>query len=101
MEGEAQGHDVCVVLTELEGGSVFRQGIQVHAEEIQRELTVDVVEFVFVFAIVFRKVFLIDLFEVVEIIGAFGIDTFMYDEVFPLFLWNKGVAAVGAAELHG
>ena len=61
----------------------------------------DVVEFVFVFAIVFRKVFLIDLFEVVEIIGAFGIDTFMYDEVFPLFLWNKGVAAVGAAELHG
>ena len=25
----------------------------------------------------------------------------MYDEVLALFLWNKGAAAVGAAELHG
>ena len=58
-------------------------------------------ELVFVFAIVFCKVLLINLFEVAEIIGAFGIDTFMYDEVLALFLWNKGAAAVGAAELHG
>lgn len=27
VEGEAQGHDMCVMLTEPEGGSVFRQGI--------------------------------------------------------------------------
>ena len=47
----------------------------VHAEKVQRELTVDVVELVFVFAIVFCKVLLINLFEVAEIIGAFGIDT--------------------------
>ena len=58
-------------------------------------------EFVFIFAIVFHKVFRTNLFEVVEIIGAFGIDTFMNDEVLPLFLRNKGVAAVGAAEFHG
>ena len=58
-------------------------------------------ELIFILAIILFEVILIHLFEVVEIIGAFGIHTFMYDEVLALFLWNKGVAAVGAAEFHG
>lgn len=58
-------------------------------------------EFVFIFAVAVLKVFFINPFEVVEIIGAFGIDTFMYGEVLPLFLWDEGVAAVRAAQLHG
>jgi len=59
------------------------------------------VEFVFIFAIVFRKVFLINLFEVVEIIGAFGIDALMDDKVFAFFLWDECIATVWAAQFHG
>lgn len=98
MEGEAQGHDVGVVLAELEGGSVLRQGIQVHAEKIQRELTVDVVELVSVLAVVFLEVSRIDFPEVVKIIGTFRVYAFMHDEVLPVFLGNKGIAAVGACK---
>ena len=58
-------------------------------------------EFVFIFAVVFFEVSSIHLFEVVEIIGAFGVDAFVEDEVFAFFLGDEGVAAVRAAQFHG
>jgi len=59
------------------------------------------VELIFILAIILFEVILIHLFEVVEVVRAFRIDTFVEDEVLPLFLWDEGVAAVRAAQLHG
>ena len=71
--------------------------MEIHAEKIHRELTVDIVEFIFVFAVILSEVFFIHFFEVVEIIRAFGIDALMDDKVFAFFLGNQGIAAVRAA----
>ena len=35
-----------------------------------------------------------------EIIGAFGIDTLMYDKVLAVFLWDQSIATVRAAQFH-
>ena len=69
--------------------------------DIYRKFAVDVVEFVFVFAIVFLQVFFINLFEVVQIVGAFGVYTFVEDKVLAVFFGNKCMAAVGVPQLHG
>ncbi len=58
-------------------------------------------ELVFILAIILFEVILIHLFEAVEVVRAFRIDAFVEDEVLPLFLWDEGVAAVRAAQLHG
>lgn len=42
--------------------------------------------------------FFIDLFQIVEIIGAPGVDAFMDDEVLAVFLMDKCIAAVGTAQ---
>lgn len=80
---------------------MFGKGVQVHLKEIHRELTVDVVELVSVFAAAFIQVLLVDLFEVVQVIRAFGVHAFVEDEVLPILFGNQGVAAVGTAQLHG
>ena len=61
-------------------------------------MTVDVVKLVFIFAIVFEEVFLINLFKVMKIVRAFGIDSFVEDKVLAVFLVNEGIAAVRAAQ---
>ena len=61
-------------------------------------MTVDVVKLVFIFAIVFEEVFLINLFKVMKIVRAFGIDAFVEDKVLAVFLVNEGIAAVRAAQ---
>ena len=53
---------------------------------------------IFVFAIIFGKVSFIDLFEIVEIIRAFRIHTFMNDKVLPVFLLTKSMATMRAAQ---
>ena len=58
-------------------------------------------EFIFVLAVVLIEVFFIHLFQVVEVIGAFGINALMDDKVFPVFFGNKGISTVRAAQLHG
>ena len=85
MQGETQGHDVGVMFTEFQGRSVLRQGVQVHAEKIHSKLAVEVVEFIFIFAEFIFQVLFIHFFEVVEIVRALGVDTFMENEVLPLF----------------
>ena len=47
------------------------------------------------------KVIFIHLFEVVKVVRASGIYAFVEDEVFALFLWDEGIAAVRAAEFQG
>lgn len=62
MQCQAQGHDMGIVPAEFQGRSVLGQGIQIHAEKIYRELTVDVVKLMLVFPVRFFEVFLIYIF---------------------------------------
>ena len=59
---------------------------------------VDIVEFVFVFAIVFVQMFLIHFLQVVEIVRAFRVYTFVYAEKGSVFNSNKTVATVRTEE---
>ena len=101
MQGQAQGHHMGVELAELQGRGMLWQGVQSHLEEVHCELAVDVVELVLVLAIAFSQVFLIDFLEVVQVVGALGVDAFVEDEVLPVLFRDQGMAAVGAAQLHG
>ena len=65
---------------------MFWQGGEVHLKEIHSEFTVDVVEFVFVFAILLIQVFLIDLFEVMEIVRTFHVNAFVDDKMLTILL---------------
>ncbi len=55
-------------------------------------------ELIFIFAVILSQVILIHLFEVVEIVGAFGIHTFVDDKVSAFFLWDKGISTVRAPQ---
>lgn len=69
-------------------------------KKIYRELAVDVVELVFIFAIVLIQVFFINVTKIVKIVRTFGIYTFMDNEIFPVFFRNKGISTVWATELY-
>ena len=96
MHRQAQRHDVSIVFTELQGGSILRQGIEIHAEKIDRELTIDVVKFIFVFPIILFEVCLVHVLQVMEIVRTVWIYTFVENEVFALFLRYESVPAVRA-----
>jgi len=87
------------MLPEVERGCVIRQGIQIHLEKIHGELAVNVVELVLVFAIA-TQILRVNLFEVVEVKGAFGVHALMDDEVFPVLLGIQSVLTVGASQGH-
>ena len=98
MQCQGQGHDMSIVLVEFQGGGVLRQGVQVHAEKIHSKLAVDVVEFIFIFAEFIFQVLIIHFFEVVEIVRAFGIHTFVDDKVFTVFLMHQAVVAMRTSQ---
>lgn len=56
---------------------------------------------IFIFAIVFFEVFFIYLLQVMQVIRAFGINTFVYDEVLTVFFGNQRVGAVRTTKLKG
>ena len=58
-------------------------------------------ELIFIFAIVLVQMLFINLFKVVQIIRAFGIYTFMDDEVLAVFLVNETVIAMRAFQDSG
>ena len=72
------------VLAELQGGCVFRQGSNIHIEEVKHEFTIDVMELIFVFTIF--KVLFINFLKIFDIVWAFWIYTFVNDEVFSILL---------------
>ena len=100
MEGRTQGHYVGIMFAEFHGGGIFWKGISIHAEKIYRELAVDIVEFIFIFAVILSEVFLNHFFEIVEIIRAFGIDVLMDEKVFAFFFGKQSIAAVQATQFH-
>jgi len=99
--GKTQGHDICVVFTEFQRGSVLRQGGDVHLEEIDRELTVDVMELIFVLAVILIQIRLINFLQVVKVVGAFGIHAFVDDEVLTVLLTCQSMGAVRTLEGKG
>lgn len=86
-----------IKLGELQGRRIFGQGVQVQLKEIYREFAVDVMEFVFIFAIVFLQMFFVHFFKVVQIVRALCIDTLMDDEVLAVLFMHKTVIAVRAS----
>ena len=58
-------------------------------------------EFIFILAEIFFQILLVHFLQVVEIVRAFGVDTLMEDEVFPLFFGGEGVSAVRADKAGG
>ena len=89
-----------IMLAELKRGCILRERIQLHLEEIYREFTVDVMEFIFVFSVVFGKVFFINFFEVVKIVRTFWIHTFVNNEMLSFLFGSQGVEAVRTSDLY-
>ena len=58
-------------------------------------------ELIFIFAVVFFEVVLIDFLKVMKVVWTFGVYAFMDGKVLPAFLGYKCIAAMGAAQLHG
>ena len=93
MKGQAQGHNVGVVFGEVERGSILREGRQIHFEEVDIKLPVDVVELV---SVLLQGMFLIDLPEILEVVGALVVDTLVDTETGPVLDRDQSVATVGA-----
>lgn len=55
-------------------------------------------ELIFIFAEIFFEILLIYFLQVVEIVGAFRVDTLMEDEVLPFFFCYESFPAVRAAQ---
>lgn len=51
-------------------------------------------ELIFVFAVIRIQIFPFHFFKIVEIVRAFGIDTFVYAEELAVFLGNQSIAAM-------
>ena len=83
-----------IKLGKLKRGSIFRKTVQVQLKEIYSEFTIDIVKFIFVFPIVFIEMFFINLLEIMEIIRALRVYTFVNNKVFPVFLMRKVVIAM-------
>ena len=91
---ETERHHMDAVLGETQGGSVLRQGIQIDLKEVDGELPVDVVEFVFGLAIGILQVSLVDLPKVVQIVGTLEIVAFVNSKMLSVFDGNQCTAAV-------
>jgi hypothetical protein len=99
--GEAQGHDVGIIFAEFQGRSILWQSGDIHLKEIYCELTIDVMQLIFVLSVFLSKVCLVDFLKVVKVIRTLGIDTLVNDEVLAVLLMEQGVAAIRAAKVQG
>jgi hypothetical protein len=61
---------MCIVSGESQKRSVPGKGVKIHGKEIHSEFTVDVMQLIFVFAIVFFPVFGIYFGKIVKIVRA-------------------------------
>ena len=58
-------------------------------------------ELIFVFAIILLQILLLHFFKMVEIVRAFGIDTFVYAEEPAVFLGNQGITTMWTDKPEG
>jgi len=94
--GKAQGHDISVVPAEFQRGSILREGGDIHLEEIHSELTVDVMQLIFIFTVVLTEIGLINFLQVVKVVGTFRVHAFMDDEMLPVLFTRQCMGAVRA-----
>ena len=76
---------------------VFRKGCQIHLEEVDVELPVNVVELV---SVLLEGMLLVDLPEIALIVGALVVDTFVDAETGAVLDRDESVAAVRTLVLH-
>ena len=93
MESQAQGHDIGIVFGEVQGRSILRKGCQIHFEEVDVELPIDVVELV---SVLFKRMFPVDFLKVLPVVGALVVDTFVDTEAGTVFDRNEDMAAIRA-----
>ena len=74
----------------------FGKERQIHLKEIYRKFTVDVMEFISDFSMFLIKMIFLYFFEIIEIVRAFRVYTFMDDEMLSAFDGNKTVTAMRA-----
>ena len=67
---------------------------QIHLKEIYRKFTVDVMEFISDFSMFLIKMIFLYFFEIIEIVRAFRVYTFMDDEMLSAFDGNKTVTCL-------
>lgn len=58
-------------------------------------------ELIFIFTMCFIEVFFINLLEIVEIVRALRVDTFVDNKVLAVLLMNKGMSAMRTAKIQG
>ena len=97
MEGQTQRHDIGVVLGEVQRRSVLGKAGQIHSEEIEIELPVDVVELV---SILLKGMLLIDLPQILLIVGTLVIDALVDTETGTILDRDESVTTVRALVLH-
>lgn len=98
VKGKAQGHDISIVLSEFQGRDVLGQSRQIQLKEIDRELTVDVMELIFVLTVVFRKVRFVNILQVMQVERTPGVHAFVDHEMLAVFLMDKGMGTVRTRE---
>lgn len=95
---EAEPHDVCAVLLKAEGGCPFRELVQIHVEEVDGELPVEIAELIL--PVIGLREIRRKLFEIMPVKGASVIDALMYAEMFPVFDRLESMPAVRALEFE-
>ena len=93
MESQAQGHDIGIVFGEIERRSILRKGRQIHFEEVDVELPIDVVELV---SVLLKRMFPADFLKVLPVVGALVVDAFVDTEAGTVFDRNEDMAAIRA-----
>ena len=78
--------------------SILRKGRQIHFEEVDVELPIDVVELV---SVLFKRMFLADFLKVLPVVGALVVDTFVDTEAGTVFDRNEDMAAIRHLYLIG
>ena len=83
-----------VELAELQGRSTGRKGIKIHLKEVDAELPVDIVELISALTVFLFEMLPVNLLKVLQVVGAFEVDTFMDKEMLTIFYLYQGMAAM-------
>ena len=93
MKGQTKGHDVGIVFGEIQRRSILRKGRDVHFEEVDIELPIDVVEFV---SVLLKRMLFIDFLQILAVIGALVVDTLVDTKTGSVLDRDQSMAAVRA-----
>ena len=96
VQGEAEPHDVGVILAETQGRGVLWEALERHPEEVDIEFPVDVMEFVITPAV---QEIGVHFFEAVFVVRAVPVDAFPDNKELPVLHRDERMSAERAAKL--